>query len=91
MGNKAKPFLSKTNPLNISKNDGEHFSLKYLLPYYWPTWLLLLLSFLLSFMPNAIRAILGNIVGKIILLTNSKKKIIALDGFNLEIISQESI
>ena len=26
---------------------------------------------------------------KIILLTNSKKKIIALDGFNLEIISQE--
>ena len=76
MGNKAKPFLSKTNPLNISKNDGEHFSLKYLLPYYWPTWLLLLLSFLLSFMPNAIRAILGNIVGKIILLTNSKKKII---------------
>ena len=52
MGNEAKPFLSKTNPLNISKSDGEHFSLKYLLPYYWPTWLLLLLSFLLSFMPN---------------------------------------
>ena len=30
-------------------------------------------------------------IRKIILLTNSKKKIIALDGFNLEIISQESI
>mgnify|MGYP006094840855 CR=1 FL=1 len=30
-------------------------------------------------------------VKKIILLTNSKKKIIALDGFDLEIISQESI
>ena len=30
-------------------------------------------------------------IKKIILLTNSKKKIIALDGFNLEIISQESI
>ncbi len=28
---------------------------------------------------------------KIILLTNSNKKIIALDGFNLEIIRQESI
>ena len=30
-------------------------------------------------------------ITKIILLTNSKKKIIALDGFNLEIIRQESI
>ena len=30
-------------------------------------------------------------IKKIILLTNSKKKIIALDGFNLEIIGQESI
>ena len=30
-------------------------------------------------------------IRKIILLTNTKKKIIALDGFNLEIISQESI
>lgn len=30
-------------------------------------------------------------IQKIILLTNSKKKIIALDGFNLEIIRQESI
>ena len=30
-------------------------------------------------------------IKKIILLTNSKKKIIALDGFNLEIVSQESI
>ena len=30
-------------------------------------------------------------IQKIILLTNSKKKIIALDGFNLEIISQENI
>ena len=30
-------------------------------------------------------------IKKIILLTNSKKKIIALDGFNLEIISQENI
>ena len=30
-------------------------------------------------------------IKKIILLTNSKKKIIALDGFNLEIIKQESI
>ena len=30
-------------------------------------------------------------IQKIILLTNTKKKIIALDGFNLEIIRQESI
>jgi len=30
-------------------------------------------------------------IQKIILLTNSKKKIIALDGFNLQIISQENI
>ena len=30
-------------------------------------------------------------IKKIILLTNSKKKIIALDGFNLQIISQENI
>ena len=30
-------------------------------------------------------------IKKIILLTNSKKKIIALDGFNLEILSQENI
>ena len=74
MGNEAKPFLSKNNPLNISKSNGEHFSLKYLLPHYWPTWLLLLLSFLLSFMPNAIRVMLGNIVGKLIFLTNSKRR-----------------
>ena len=30
-------------------------------------------------------------IKEIILLTNSNKKIIALDGFNLEIIRQESI
>lgn len=36
--------------------------------------------------------ILSNIgIQKIILLTNSKKKIIALEGFNLEIVSQENI
>ena len=36
--------------------------------------------------------ILGSIgIKKIILLTNSNKKIVALDGFNLEIISQENI
>jgi len=74
MGNEAKPFLSKTNPLNISKSNGEHFSFKYLLPHYWPTWLLLFLSFLLSFMPNIIRVMLGNIVGKLIFLTNSKRR-----------------
>ena len=74
MGNEAKPFLSKTNPLNISQRNGEHFSLKYLLPHYWPTWLLLFLSFLLSFMPNVIRVMLGNIVGKLIFLTNSKRR-----------------
>ena len=83
MGNEAKPFLSKTNPLNISKSDGEHFSLKYLLPHYWPTWLLLILSFLIAFMPNIIRVILGNIVGKIIFLMNSKRRSIVMTNLSL--------
>ena len=83
MGNEAKPFLSKTNPLNISQSEAEHFSLKYLLPHYWPTWLLLLLSFLISFMPNAIRVILGNIVGKLIFLTNSKRRKIVITNLSL--------
>ena len=30
-------------------------------------------------------------INKIILLTNAKKRIIALDGFNIEIISQQKI
>ena len=83
MGNEAKPFLSKNNPLNISKSNGEHFSLKYLLPHYWLTWLLLLLSFLLSFMPNTIRVMLGNIVGKLIFLTNSKRRNIVITNLSL--------
>jgi KDO2-lipid IV(A) lauroyltransferase len=83
MGNEAKPFLSKTNPLNISQSEAEHFSLKYLLPHYWPTLLLLLLSFLLSFMPNVIRVILGNIVGKLIFLTNSKRRNIVITNLSL--------
>ena len=83
MGNEAKPFLSKTNPLNISQSEAEHFSLKYLLPYYWPTLLLLLLSFLLSFMPNVIRVMLGNIVGKLIFLTNSKRRNIVITNLSL--------
>jgi len=83
MGNEAKPFLSKTNPLNISQSEAEHFSLKYLLPHYWPTLLLLLLSFLLSFMPNVIRVMLGNIVGKLIFLTNSKRRNIVITNLSL--------
>lgn len=79
----SKPFLSKNNPLNISQNEAESFSLIYLLPNYWFTWLLIFFSFFITFMPHMFRKILGAIIGVVIMLTNSKRKNIVITNLTL--------
>ncbi len=83
MQHQPKPFLSKKNPLNINQNESESFSMMYLLPNYWFTWLLILFSFVLSYMPQLFRNILGNIVGKIIMTINSKRRNIVMTNLAL--------
>ncbi|MBT7236469.1 MAG: lysophospholipid acyltransferase family protein [Gammaproteobacteria bacterium] len=83
MQHQEKPFLSKKNPLNLKQKESECFSLMYVLPNYWLTWLLMLFSFLLTFVPQVIRNILGDVVGKIIMFTNSKRRNIVIINLSL--------
>tara|TARA_B100000427_G_scaffold240564_1_gene203473 strand:- start:372 stop:1355 length:984 start_codon:yes stop_codon:yes gene_type:complete len=79
----AKPFLSKNNPLNMSIDDGEKFSLNYLLPTYWFTWLIIFFSFILSHSPNFLRSFLGILVGNTIYHFNNKRRNISKKNLSL--------
>ena len=83
MDHRSKPFLSKNNPLGLSQNNAESFTLLYLLPNYWFTWLLILLSFFLTFMPHKFRKILGSITGILIMHSNNKRKNIVITNLTL--------
>ena len=78
-----KPFISKKNPFNESSSDGETFSYKYLLPIYWPTWILLGLSFFVVLLPNSLRTFLGDLIGIIIYRYSKSKKSIVEINLNL--------
>ena len=62
----SKPFISKNNPFGESEVNGEGFEYKYLHPRYWLTWCFLGLSFLVAYLPVQLRALLGDLIGKIL-------------------------
>ena len=70
----GKAFISKNNPFNEDAADGECFSYSYLLPKYWLSWILILLSFPLAYLPKIIRSSLGSILGKMLFQINTSKK-----------------
>jgi len=70
----AKPFISKNNPFNENPNDGEIFSLSYITPKYWITWIFLGLSFVVAYLPFFARKLLGEMIGKFLYRSNSQKK-----------------
>ena len=83
MNKLPKPFLSDKNPLNLHKDKCEKFHLNYLLPNYWLTWLLILISFFLTYFPHSFRMMLGSLLGKFIYLINKKRRNIAKVNISL--------
>jgi len=83
MKNKTKPFLSKNNPIGLSEDKGEGFSYKYLLPNYWIGWVIIFISFFLTYIPEFLRRPLGTFVGLIIYRTNRKRRKIAEKNISL--------
>ena len=63
MTDKAKPFLSENNPLNMETYKGEGFSYKYFFPQYWLGWIIILLSFILTYLPKIFRDSIGTFLG----------------------------
>tara|TARA_Y100000996_G_scaffold415221_1_gene408793 strand:+ start:2755 stop:3741 length:987 start_codon:yes stop_codon:yes gene_type:complete len=74
---KRKPFLTKSNPLNYDHSKSENFSLKYLLPTYWITWIGILFSLLLIITPQNLRIVIGKFIGLCIYTLNKKRVDIA--------------
>lgn len=74
MTDKAKPFLSENNPLNMETYKGEGFSYKYFFPQYWLGWIIILLSFILTYLPKIFRDSIGTFLGFFIYKTNHKRK-----------------
>ena len=76
----SKPFISKNNPFGESVDDGEGFKNKYYHPRYWLTWSFLGLSFLVAYLPKQLRALLGDLIGKILYnFGKSKKDIVEIN------------
>ena len=69
-----KPFISKNNPFGESEVNGEIFEYKYFYPKYWPMWGFLGLSFLVAYLPKYLRALLGELIGKILYTFGKSKK-----------------
>ena len=80
---KSKLFLSKKNPLNISHDECEKFYLSYLFPNYWFSWIIIILSFPISFIPRFFRAFFGKMLGLFIYHTNPKRRSIACTNIKL--------
>ena len=80
---KPKPFLSKTNPLGVKICESENFSFSYLFPQYWFSWILILLSFVLVYLPKPMRFFFGSLLGKLIKFSNRKRSNIAMINLSL--------
>ena len=75
-----KPFISKNNPFGESEANGEVFEYKYFHPKYWPMWGFLGLSFLVAYLPKYLRALLGELIGKVLYnFGKSKKDIVEIN------------
>ena len=75
-----KPFISKNNPYGESELNGELFKYQYLYPRYWLTWSFLGLSFLVAYLPKYLRALLGELIGRILYnFGKSKKDIVEIN------------
>ena len=70
----SKPFISKNNPFGEPEVNGEVFEYKYLHLRYWLTWGFLGLSFLVAYSPKYLRAISGEIIGKILYSFGKSKR-----------------
>jgi len=76
----SKPFISKNNPFGESEVNGEIFEYKYFYPRYWLTWSFLGLSFLVAYLPKYLRALLGELIGKVLYnFGKSKKDIVEIN------------
>ncbi len=83
MTDRAKPFLSENNPLNMQVNEGEKFSYRYFFPQYWLGWIIILLSLILTYLPKIFRDTIGAFLGFLIYTTNKKRKNIAEKNLSL--------
>ena len=83
MDTKAKPFLSKNNPLKVELENRENFSFRYLLPYYWFSWVIIFLSFLLIYLPKPLRRFVGSSTGFFIKHSNAKRSHIVMTNLSL--------
>ena len=76
----SKPFVSKNNPFGELEVNGEVFKYEYFHPRYWLTWSFLGLSFLVAYLPKYLRALLGELIGKIFYnFSKSKKDIVEIN------------
>ena len=91
MDNKPKPFLSHKNPLNADQKIGESFSLYYLLPQYWFSWILISFSYILVYMPKNIRFFIGSSLGAFIWISFSKRSNIVMTNLSLCFITMSSV
>jgi len=83
MDTKAKPFLSKNNPLKVELENRESFSFRYLLPYYWFSWIIIFLSFFLIYLPKPLRRLIGSSTGLFIKYSNTKRSHIVMTNLSL--------
>ena len=83
MDNRPKAFLSKKNPLNIDFTTAESFSYAYLMPQYWFSWILILFSFILIYLPKKIRINIGSLLGIFIKVSNTKRSRIVMTNLSL--------
>ena len=83
MTTKAKPFLSKNNPLKVELDNRENFSLRYLLPYYCFSWLIIFISLFLIYLPKPFRRLIGSATGLFIMHSNTKRSHIVMTNLSL--------
>jgi lauroyl/myristoyl acyltransferase len=78
----SKPFISIKNPYGDSHLEGERFSLQYIAPKYWPTWIFLLLSYVIAYLPSSLRDYIGCLVGVLMHRYGKTKRKIIIKNLN---------
>ena len=61
----SKPFISIKNPFGDNYLKGERFSFGYFAPKYWLTWIFLLSSYPIAYLPGSLRDSVGCLIGEI--------------------------
>ena len=70
----SKPFISIKNPFGDKYIKGERFSLEYIAPKYWLTWIFLLISYPIAYVPASLRDFMGSIIGMLMNRYEKNKK-----------------